>query len=56
MMLAEMEETQSTKKIMEQVTEIDRIVNQLDRGFLESEKIRKFLKRHYGIGEKSGSG
>lgn len=54
MMLIELHETQNTKKIMEQITEIDRIINQLDRGFLESEKIRGFLKKHYGIDEISG--
>ena len=40
MMLAEMDETPGSEKILAQVGEIDRIINQLDRGYLESEKIR----------------
>ncbi len=55
MMLVEMDEAPSCTKILEQVHEIDRIISQLDRGFLESEKIRGFLKKHYGIGEISSN-
>ena len=50
MMLAEMDGTPGSEKIRAQVEEIYRIINQLDRGYLESEKIRGFLKKHYGIG------
>jgi PAS domain S-box-containing protein len=48
-MLASMEETPSNRKILTQVSEIDKIINQLDQGFLESEKIRNYFKRHQGI-------
>jgi PAS domain S-box-containing protein len=34
-------------KIILQAREIDRIVTQLDRGWVESEKVRDFIKRHY---------
>ena len=47
--LAGTEDTSINRKILTQVCEIDRIINQLDQGFLESEKIRIFLKRHHGI-------
>lgn len=36
--------------IIGQVKEIDKIVTCLDRGWLESEKIREFLLKHYNIG------
>jgi len=34
-------------KIILQAREIDRIVTQLDRGWVESEKVNDFIKRHY---------
>ncbi len=52
-MLTDMDPTATSRKIMKQVSEIDRIINLLDQGFLESEKIRSFLQKHHGIkGEK----
>lgn len=51
MMLAEMGECSNRDKILKQALEIDRIINLLDRGWLESEKIRTFLKKYYDIGE-----
>ena len=35
--------------ILHCVWEIDGIIQQLDRGWLQSEKIRKYLIKHYGF-------
>lgn len=35
--------------VMEQVRAIDDIVHRLDQGWLESEKIREYLRKHHGI-------
>ena len=39
-----------TDKIILQAREIDRIVTQLDMGWIESEKVRDFIKRYYMVG------
>ena len=39
------------EKIALQISHVNRIVDQLDRGWIESESIRDFLRRHYGISE-----
>jgi PAS domain S-box-containing protein len=39
-----------TDKIILQAREIDRIVNQLDQGWIESEKVREFIKHYYMVG------
>jgi PAS domain S-box-containing protein len=39
-----------TEKIILQAREIDRIVTQLDMGWIESEKVRDFIKRYYMVG------
>ena len=39
-----------TDKIIHQAREIDRIVTQLDMGWIESEKVREFIKRYYMVG------
>jgi len=49
--LASMEEGQYTDKILEHVKKIDDLVNQLDRGWIESNKIRSYFLRHYKHGE-----
>ena len=36
-------------KIKKEAAEIDDYITMLDRGWIESEKVRDFLKRHYGI-------
>ncbi len=46
--LADMEDGEHSRKILEQAWEIDRIIDQLDRGWIESEKVREFLRRQYG--------
>lgn len=45
--LADLEDGAFTEKIMVQAKEIDRIIDQLDRGWLESEKVRSFIKKYY---------
>jgi PAS domain S-box-containing protein len=39
-----------TDKIILQAREIDRIITQLDMGWIESEKVREFVKRYYMVG------
>lgn len=39
-----------TDKIILQAREIDRIITQLDMGWIESEKVREFIKRYYMVG------
>jgi PAS domain S-box-containing protein len=51
-LLTEMDAGPHTQQILEKSKEIDRIITQLDRGWLESEKIHQFLKKYYDIGEK----
>ncbi|MCX6683567.1 MAG: PAS domain S-box protein [Methanoregula sp.] len=50
-LLTEMDAGPHTQQILEKSKEIDRIITQLDRGWLESEKIHQFLKKYYDIGE-----
>jgi PAS domain S-box-containing protein len=38
--------------VLEQIKRIDRLVNDLDAGYIESEKVREFLRKHYHIGKK----
>lgn len=40
-----------SKEILEQIEIIDNIITELDKGSLQSAKIRDFLKRHYSFGE-----
>ncbi|NLL10536.1 MAG: hypothetical protein GX268_06560, partial [Methanomicrobiales archaeon] len=37
------------REIASQIAQVNRIVDQLDKGWIESESIRDFLRRHYGI-------
>lgn len=46
--LAGIEDTPSSAKILEQAALINSTVDRLDRGWVESEKVRQFLRRHYG--------
>jgi hypothetical protein len=39
----------TANKILFQAREIDRIVTQIDRGWIESEKVRNILKKYYAI-------
>ena len=38
------------QKIVAQAKEIDSIINRIDNGWIESEKIRDFLKKYYDVG------
>ena len=35
--------------VLDQIKKIDGMISRLDRGYLESEKVREFLQRHYGL-------
>jgi PAS domain S-box-containing protein len=50
--IVEMDSCKEAKSVLTQVEIIDDLVNQLDRGYIESEKVREFLSKHYRIGEK----
>jgi PAS domain S-box-containing protein len=50
--IVEMDSCKEAKSVQTQVEIINDLVNQLDRGYIESEKVREFLKKHYNIGEK----
>jgi PAS domain S-box-containing protein len=41
-----MDDEEAAEKVREQVRRIDGIVKQLDRGWIESRKVREFLQRH----------
>jgi PAS domain S-box-containing protein len=45
--LASFSETPESTRIAEQVHIIDSLVDELDKGFIESEKVRKFLVRYF---------
>jgi len=45
--LSHLSPTDESEKILEQVFAIDKLVNELDQRWLESEKIRDFLRKHY---------
>lgn len=47
--LADLEEAKTRDKILVAAKEIDMIITKLDRGWLESEKVRAFLKAHYKV-------
>ncbi|MEN6394859.1 MAG: PAS domain-containing protein [Methanoregula sp.] len=48
--LSSMAPGEVTDKIILQAREIDRIVTQLDQGWIESEKVREFIKHYYMVG------
>lgn len=47
--LAELEGGHTAEKIIENALIIDKIVSELDAGWIESDKIREILLRHYGL-------
>jgi len=49
--LTTLDNGQNTQKILAQIAVIDDLVTQLDKGWVESEKVRSFLLRHYRHGE-----
>jgi len=52
--LADLSEGTASEKILEQAKMIDGIIDQLDRGWIESEKVREFLRRYYSNDKDSG--
>ncbi|OPX70670.1 MAG: putative diguanylate cyclase [Methanoregulaceae archaeon PtaB.Bin108] len=40
----------AAEDIIRQVQEIDSMINKIDRKWVESEKVREFLKKYYGVG------
>ncbi|MGA7628374.1 PAS domain S-box protein [Methanoregula sp.] len=49
MMLAGLCDDEHSRKIVERSQEIQFILDRMDKGYLESEKIRMFLRKHYNI-------
>jgi sigma-B regulation protein RsbU (phosphoserine phosphatase) len=47
--LTTFDDSPNTAKIIDQVHQIDEIVTKLDTGCIESENIRQFLRRNYGL-------
>jgi nitrogen-specific signal transduction histidine kinase len=45
--LADLHGGATSKKIIERAKDIDAIIDQLDRGWIESEKVREYLRRQY---------
>jgi PAS domain-containing protein len=52
--LADLTGGTASEKILEQAKTIDKIIDQLDRGWIESEKVREFLKRYYSNDRDAG--
>ena len=52
--LADLTEGTESEKILDQAKIIDGIIDQLDRGWIESEKVREFLRRYYSNGKEGG--
>jgi PAS domain S-box len=52
--ITDLEDGQYKQKILSAVREINDLITRLDQGWLESDKVRKFLKTHYGFYEESG--
>jgi len=50
--IVEMDPCKETKPVLTQVEIINDLIHQLDRRYIESEKVREFLRKHYDIGEK----
>jgi PAS domain S-box-containing protein len=46
--IASLADDENTDKIIGQATVLNEIITRLDRGWIESEKIRAFLRKHYG--------
>jgi PAS domain S-box-containing protein len=49
---ADLMEDVHKEKLIRLATMIDEIVRKLDQGYIESEKIREFLRKYYGLGKK----
>jgi len=49
-MIAGLREDDGSRRIAEKIREIDGILEQLHEGYVESEKVRMFLRTHYDVG------
>ncbi len=49
--LCEMNENEYGKEIQDQILRINNLVDEIDRGFVDTEKVRQYLHRHYGVGD-----
>ena len=49
--MLDMDEHEYAASIIEQLSRIDNVVDDLDRGFIESEKVQAYLKKHHRIPE-----
>lgn len=47
--LADMDETEHGKQIVEQCAIIDDLITRLDKGWIESENVRNFIRKHYRL-------
>ncbi|WP_317136362.1 PAS domain-containing protein [Methanochimaera problematica] len=47
--IVDLESPEITQKIIPHVKEIDKLINRLDNGWIESEKVRKMIAKHYGV-------
>ena len=50
--IADLMESAYKEKLVRLATMINEIVHKLDQGYIESEKIREFLRKYYGVGKK----
>jgi len=48
--LSSLAPSELSDKILFQAKEIDRIITQLDMGWIESDKVRDFIKKYYEYG------
>jgi PAS domain S-box-containing protein len=53
--LSSLAQSDLSDKIILQAREIDRIITQLDMGWIESEKVRDFIKRYYIVDTQNGA-
>jgi len=50
--MADLMQDKNSGRIIQLVYAINEIIDKLDRGYLESEKIREFLRKYYGVDKK----
>jgi PAS domain S-box-containing protein len=50
--VADLMDNSYKEKFIQMATMINEIVNKLDQGYIESEKIHEFLRKYYGVGKK----
>ena len=50
--IADLTQDENSGRIIQLAYAINDIIEKLDRGYLESEKIREFLRKYYGVDKK----